>query len=82
VFIYLNLPYDLCEEKLNYRGCVTSRSCEHMLSTYYLRTLAWKSSGYSAWLFVSFIYSYDDVDGFDLILFDIYVLINVIDDFP
>ena len=53
-----------------------------MLSTYYLRTLAWKSSGYSASLFVSFIDSYDDVDGFDLILFDIYVLINVIDDFP
>ena len=53
-----------------------------MLSTYYLRTLAWKSSGYSAWLFVSFIDSYDDVDGCDIILFDIYVLINVIDDFP
>ena len=53
-----------------------------MLSTYSLRTLACKQSGYSTWLFVSLMDSYDDVDGCDLMLFDIYVLIDAIDEFP
>jgi hypothetical protein len=53
-----------------------------MLSTYYLRALACKWSGYSSWLFVSFIDSYGDADGCDLMLIDIYVLTDSIDEFP
>ena len=61
---------------------VTSCSCEHMLSTYCLRTLVCKWSGFSIcclfWLRVLMMVLMD----YDVMLFDIYVLEDVIDEFP
>jgi hypothetical protein len=45
---------------------VTSRSLEHMLLTYSLRTLVCNCSGYNIWLFISLMDSYDDVMDYDL----------------
>ena len=78
-FIY----YTTSGQSLNQEGVyVTSRSFEHMLLTYYLRTLACKWFDYSTWLlFCLYIFMRMLMD-YDFMLFVICVLTDVIDEFP
>jgi len=77
-------PYPKISSRIIVIDCVTvtSRSCDHMLLTYSLSTLACKWSSFSIWLYVHLWILMMMLMDYDVMLWDIYVLTDAIDEFP